>query len=113
MDDDMLISDTKAFKQGARDIQDAFEYYLKHFSGGRPFILAGHSQGTMTLIELIKNKFGGDAELRCRLVAAYLIGYTVTDDDLSIAGLTAAGGAYDTGVVITYNTQSPSAASFL
>ena len=107
--DDHFISDTKAFKQGARDIQDAFEYYLKHFSGGRPFILAGHSQGTMTLIELIKNRFGGDAELRSRLIAAYLIGYTVTDDDLSKAGLSAAEGAYDTGVVITYNTQSPSA----
>ncbi|WP_319378105.1 DUF3089 domain-containing protein [uncultured Methanocorpusculum sp.] len=110
MDDgDKLISDTKAFKQGARDIQDAFEYYLEHLSGGRPFILAGHSQGTMTLIELIKNRFRGDEELRSRLIAAYLIGYTVTDDDLSKAGLTGASGAYDTGVVITYNTQSPSA----
>jgi hypothetical protein len=108
-DDDHLISDTKAFKQGARDIQDAFEYYLEHFSGGRPFILAGHSQGTMTLIELIKNRFGGDEALRSRLIAAYLIGYTVTDDDLSKAGLSTAEGAYDTGVVITYNTQSPSA----
>lgn len=108
-DDDHLISDTKAFKQGARDIQDAFEYYINTLNGGRPFILAGHSQGTMTLIELIKNRFGGDEALRSRLIAAYLIGYTVTDDDLSKAGLSTAEGAYDTGVVITYNTQSPSA----
>lgn len=108
-DDEHLISDTKAFKQGARDIQDAFEYYLEHLSGGRPFILAGHSQGTMTLIELIKNRFGGDEKLRSRLIAAYLIGYTVTDDDLLKAGLSAAKDSQDTGVVITYNTQSPSA----
>ncbi|WP_165077578.1 DUF3089 domain-containing protein, partial [Methanogenium sp. MK-MG] len=74
---------------------------------GRPFIIAGHSQGTMALIELIKNRFGDDEALRNRMVAAYLIGYTVTDVDLKAAGLTAAERADDTGVVVTYNTQSP------
>jgi len=44
--------------------------------------------------------------LRNRLVAAYLIGYTVTDSDLSESGLTATQNATDLGVVITYNTQS-------
>jgi len=107
IEDGMLATDTEAFKQGALDVQDAFEYYINNLNDGRPFIIAGHSQGTMALIELIKNRFGDDEELRSRLVAAYLIGYTVTDDDLAKAGLTAAEGAYDTGVVITYNTQSP------
>jgi len=108
-DDDQLITDTKAFKQGAADVMDAFEYYLDNLNNGRPFILAAHSQGTMVLITLIKNRFGHDEKLRSRLVAAYLIGYTVTDDDLKKAGLTAAKGAFDTGVVITYNTQAPTA----
>jgi len=107
MEDGMLATDTEAFKQGALDVQDAFEYYINILNDGRPFIIAGHSQGTMALIELIKNRFGDDEELRSRMVAAYLIGYTVTDDDLQKAGLTAAVGANDTGVVITYNTQSP------
>ncbi len=101
-----LATDTKEFKQGAVDVQDAFDYYIKNLNNNRPFIIAGHSQGTMALIELIKNRFGNDAELRNRLVAAYLIGYTVTDSDLSAAGLTAAQNATDVGVVITYNTQS-------
>ena len=107
MQDGMLATDTAEFKQGALDVQDAFEYYITNLNNGRPFIIAGHSQGTMALIELIKNRFGDDEELRSRMVAAYLIGYTVTDDDLQKAGLTAAVGAFDTGVVITYNTQSP------
>jgi len=107
MQDGMLATDTAEFKQGALDVQDAFEYYITNLNNGRPFIIAGHSQGTMALIELIKNTFGDDEELRSRMVAAYLIGYTVTDDDLAKSGLTAAQGAYDTGVVITYNTQSP------
>ena len=102
-----LATDTEEFKQGAADVSDAFDYYINNLNEGRPFIIAGHSQGTMALIELIKNRFGDDEELRSRMVAAYLIGYTVTDDDLAKAGLTAAEGANDTGVVITYNTQSP------
>ncbi len=101
-----LATDTKEFKQGAVDVQDAFEYYITKINPGRPFIIAGHSQGTMALIELIKNRFGNDQALRDRMVAAYLIGYTVTDSDLQLAGLAAAQGADDIGVVITYNTQS-------
>lgn len=106
----VLATDTAEFKRGAADVQNAFDYYITRLNGDRPFILAGHSQGTMALIELIKNRFGGDGKLRARLVAAYLIGYTVTDDDLEASGLAAARGADDTGVVITYNTQSPASA---
>ena len=60
----------------------------------------------MALIELIKNCFGDDVGLHNLLVAAYRIGYTVTDSDLSLSGLTAAQQAEDTEVVITYKTQS-------
>ncbi|QYZ78893.1 DUF3089 domain-containing protein [Methanofollis formosanus] len=110
MDEGSLATDTKEFKRGAADVQEAFDYYIANLNDGRPFIIAGHSQGTMALIELIKNRFGDDDDLRNRLVAAYLIGYTVTDADLEAAGLTAAEGANDTGVVVTYNTQSPTSA---
>ncbi|WAI02282.1 DUF3089 domain-containing protein [Methanogenium organophilum] len=105
-----LATDTPEFKQGAIDVQNAFEYYIENLNEGRPFIIAGHSQGTMALIELIKNRFGDDEELRSRMVAAYLIGYTVTDSDLEAANLTAAERADDVGVVVTYNTQSPTSA---
>lgn len=104
---DELATDTPEFRRGAADVETAFEYYIENLNEGRPFIIAGHSQGTMALIELIKNRFGDDGKLRNRMVAAYLIGYTVTDDDLAKAGLTAAAGASATGVVVTYNTQSP------
>jgi hypothetical protein len=107
-DPDALATDTEEFKQGAVDVQDAFDYFIEHLNNGRPFIIAGHSQGTMALIELIKNRFCNDEALRNRLVAAYLIGYTVTNSDLETAGLSAAQQADDLGVVITYNTQSPS-----
>lgn len=110
MEPDALATDTDEFTRGAADVQEAFDYYIATLNEGRPFIIAGHSQGTMALIELIKNRFGDDEDLRSRLVAAYLIGYTVTDADLAAAGLTAANDSTDTGVVITYNTQSVTSA---
>jgi pimeloyl-ACP methyl ester carboxylesterase len=58
------------------DIRSAFDYYMKHWNKGRPFILAGHSQGgrhTMTLIhDLIEN-----TSLEKQLVAAYIVGWPV------------------------------------
>ena len=101
----MFIDPT--FQLGAGDVEAAFDYYLKHFNPNRPFIIAGHSQGTMTLINLMRKRFK-DPELQKRLVAAYLIGYSVTKDDLKkYPWMKRAQGAEDTGVIITYNTEGP------
>ena len=35
------------------DAVAAFDYYIKHFNNGRPFILVGHSQGATVLSNLI------------------------------------------------------------
>ena len=51
---ELLATDTDEFKQGAANVQDAFDYYIANLNTDRPFILAGHSQGTMALIELIR-----------------------------------------------------------
>lgn len=106
-DSNAQATDTPEFKAGALDVQAAFDYYIDHLNNGRPFIIAGHSQGSMALIELMKNRFGSDDSLREKLVAAYIIGYTVTDEDLRQSGLKCAKGESDTGVVITFNTTSP------
>jgi len=36
----------------AKDVKAAFYYYIDHYNNGRPFILAGHSQGSMVLLNL-------------------------------------------------------------
>jgi len=94
------------FSIGAADIERAFEYYIAHLNQGRPFILAGHSQGAEVLIALMKDAFHRP-ELMGKLVAAYLIGYSVTNEDLAACSwLKIAQSADDVGVIITYNTQS-------
>lgn len=102
-----LVTDTEEYQRGEADVLDAFDYFIENLNNNRPFMIAGHSQGTMTLITLIKERLGKSPELRERLVAAYLIGYTVTNEDLAEAHLPLAQSATDVGAVITYNTQSP------
>lgn len=94
---------------GYGDIARAFDYYIENLNNGRPFILAGHSQGSEQIINLIKEKFE-DPELMNKLVAAYVIGYSVTDEDLEqCKWMKIAESADDFGVIITYNSQSETA----
>ncbi|MBS0470360.1 MAG: DUF3089 domain-containing protein [Proteobacteria bacterium] len=60
------------------DVDRAFTYFLEHYSNGRPFIIASHSQGTEHGFNLIKRRIDG-TPLAGRLVAAYLIGGSITD----------------------------------
>jgi Protein of unknown function (DUF3089) len=66
----------KALKLAYEDVRAAFEYYLKHYNDGRPFIIAGHSQGAFHAKQLVKDYIEGQP-LQDQLVAAYLVGYPV------------------------------------
>lgn len=100
---------TQYLSIGYHDLENAFEYYLKHLNQGRPFILAGHSQGSLMLIKLMKDKFM-QTELMEKMVAAYIIGYSITDDDLvQCPWFKISTAADDIGCIISYNTQSVSA----
>ena len=86
----------------------AFDYYIKHYNNGRPFILAGHSQGSNVLINLLAGYMKENPEVYARMVAAYVVGYSVTDEYLAKnPHLKFAEGPDDTGVIISYNTQAP------
>ncbi len=90
---------------GINDIEQAFDYYLKHYNKGKPFILAGFSQGSIAVLEIMKNKFY-NKQLTDKLIAAYIIGFSVTESDLKkYPWLKMAKKADDTGVIISYNTQ--------
>lgn len=74
-----LDSDQKALAIAYSDIESAFDYYLKHWNHGRPFIIAGHSQGALHAMQLIKRKIEG-TPLESKLVAAYIVGWPVKND---------------------------------
>ncbi len=89
------------------DVRAAFLYYLEHFNQGRPFILAGYSQGADLALRLMEEFFQDEA-LQEQLVAAYLIGWRITREDLSAyPHLKMAEGADDTGVIVSFNSEAP------
>ena len=87
------------------DITDALDYYFTKLNQGRPFIIAGHSQGAATVIALLENYMTKHPELLNRMVAAYPIGFAVTKDWLAKTGLKFAEGATDIGVIVSWNTE--------
>ena len=73
-----------ALRLAYSDVEAAFDYYLAHFNKGRPFIIGGHSQGTMhtkRLLARLATRYPAALE---RLVAAYLVGNTVEAEELPV-----------------------------
>lgn len=90
------------------DAVAAFDYYIQHYNNGRPFILAGHSQGSNVLVNLLAGYLKENPSVYERMIAAYVIGYSVTNSYLDAnPHLKFANGPDDTGVIISYNTQAP------
>jgi hypothetical protein len=93
------------------DAVAAFDYYIKHYNNGRPFVLAGHSQGSNVLINLLSVYMKGHPEVLKNMVAAYVIGFPVTAGYLAENPfLEFASGSDDTGVIVSFNTQAPDVA---
>lgn len=97
----------KVRAQASQSALDAFRYYLRHLNHGRPFILAGFSQGSMHMIDAIRQLHPKDYR---RMIAAYSMGYRLSADDLRHPNIKAATGADDKGVIISFNSvTTPSA----
>lgn len=69
----------KALELAYADIKTAFAYYLEHWNGGRPFILAAHSQGAFHAMRLLRDEIE-NTPLQQRLVVAYSVGYPLPKD---------------------------------
>lgn len=92
----------------SQDIYNMLDYYFENLNEGRPFILAGHSQGSVWLTVVLENYMKEHPEYYERMVAAYVIGYSVTEEYLERnPHLKFATESDDTGVIISYNTEGP------
>ena len=90
------------------DATAAFDYYIKNYNNGRPFILLGHSQGSDVLSNLLAGYLRDNPWVYRRMVAAYVIGFPITSAYLAQnPHLRFAEGPDDTGVIISYDTEAP------
>ncbi len=90
------------------DITASLDYYFEHYNEGRPFIIAGHSQGSALVKLVLMRYFKEHPERYKRMVAAYVIGYAVTKEELAAYPyLKFATGESDAGVIVSWNTEGP------
>jgi hypothetical protein len=90
------------------DATAAFDYYIRHYNNGRPFILLGHSQGSDVLSNLLAGYLKDNPAIYSRMIAAYIIGFPITPAYLAQnPHLKFAEGPDDTGVIISYDTEAP------
>ncbi|MDE1150851.1 MAG: DUF3089 domain-containing protein [Azospirillaceae bacterium] len=100
----------KALLLAYTDIERAFDYYLQHENHGRPFILAGHSQGGWLVAQLLEKRIDGTPLAR-QLVAAYSIGMNVAEGEFGLRykHLSVCDTPTQTGCVLQWNAVLPSA----
>lgn len=90
------------FPYAMADVKRAFDHYMAHENGGRPFVLAGFSQGAKAVVELLKDM---PMSVYRRMVAAYVVGYPVTLQEANTyKTIEAARDSLDTGVTVCYNS---------
>lgn len=98
--------DTYLKKVPLRDAIAAFEYYLQHYNQGRPFILAGHSQGSAVLKLILKDYMKEHPDVLKRMIVAYPLGYSYEDSYFkNNPHLKFAKGETDTGVIVCWNCE--------
>ncbi len=86
---------------GRRDVENAWQYYLKNANKGKPYFIAGHSQGSNVIKDmLVENPNIIPKE---NLVGAYIIGFSVTQQDIDKMGVPLGVTPTQTPAIITWN----------
>ncbi|MBS9784116.1 DUF3089 domain-containing protein [Candidatus Gracilibacteria bacterium] len=84
-----------------RDVEKAFEYYMKEINKGKPYFIAGHSQGSNIIKDMLVENT--DIVPTKNLVGVYAIGYTITQKDINTIGIPLAVTPTQTPGIITWN----------
>lgn len=101
------------FNLAYKDVRAAFLYYMQHENNGRPFVLAGFSQGAEMCLRLLK-EFGNEDFVKNNMVACYAIGWRFTPQEAAeYPYIQPAKCADDLGKVIIFNSEAPEVTSSL
>jgi len=102
------ICDLFASYQGYKDIEESLDYYFKYFNNDKPYILAGHSQGSAQLFNVLTKYMQNHSQYLSRMVACYALGFGQSKTEIGkYSNLKFATGETDTNCIISYNTFGP------
>ena len=90
----------KALNLAYSDVAAAFDEFLRQVPKESPIILAGHSQGALHLMRLLRDRHD---QLKGRLVAAYVVGWPIdTASDLPALGFPGCAAPKQTGCILSW-----------
>lgn len=86
------------------DVALAFDYFLQSIDEDTPIVLAGHSQGALHILRLLRERVAG-TPLEQRVAMAYPIGWpTSVTHDLPALGLPACESPEQAGCIVTWTS---------
>ncbi|TRD10552.1 DUF3089 domain-containing protein [Erythrobacter insulae] len=86
------------------DVVEAYRYFLSSLDDSTPIVLAGHSQGSLHLLRLLREEVKGSPTAE-RLVGAYVIGWPISvDHDVPELGFAACATPAQTGCIVSWSS---------
>ena len=90
------------------DVYAALDYYFENLNQGRPYFIAGHSQGSRLTYIVLSEYMKEHPDYYENMIAAYPLGDSLTKQYLQDnPHIKAAQAADDLGVVVSWNTEGP------
>lgn len=94
----------RALNAAYRDVLAAFDQFLIEAGPDRPIILAGHSQGSLHLARLMRERIAG-RPIAQRIAAAYVVGWPISEErDLPLMGLPACEDADSSNCILAWQS---------
>ena len=96
----------KAIDAAYADVRQAFAFFVSSVDKDTPIVLAGHSQGALHLLRLLREDVAA-SELAPRIAAIYAIGWPVSiEHDLPALGFPACAASNQAGCVMTWSSYA-------
>ena len=94
----------QAIDAAYRDVAMAFDYFVASVDEDMPIVLAGHSQGALHILTLLRQKVAG-TPLEARIAAAYPVGWPISvAHDLPALPLPACATARQDACLVSWNS---------
>ena len=96
----------RAIDTAYRDVRQAFAFFLSSVDPETPIVLAGHSQGSLHLLRLLREEIAGKP-LAQRIAAVYVVGWPISvEHDLAALGLPACATPEQAGCLMSWSTYA-------
>ena len=97
---------SQAIDAAYADVKQAFDYFRETVDADTPIVVAGHSQGALHLLRLLREEIAGQP-IADRLVAAYVVGWPISvPHDLPALGFPACATASQTGCILSWSSYA-------